>query len=225
MFLKWLQMRNFAPMENFSSKEHWENIYTSRALTDVSWYQPVPETSLEFVAEANLPKTARIIDVGGGDSFLADHLLDAGYTDITVLDISEHALERARTRLGKRASLVKWIVSDATVFSPSEAYDFWHDRAVFHFLTQEEDIGHYMTVLSKGIRPGGRLVMGTFSESGPERCSGIPIRRYSEASMTERLSPAFEKIRCLTVDHQTPFDTVQNFVFCSFAHRPENRTA
>jgi ubiquinone/menaquinone biosynthesis C-methylase UbiE len=206
-------------MENFNSKIHWENIYTSKELTDVSWYQSVPETSLKFLKQANLPMSAKIIDVGGGDSLLVDHLLDAGYTDITVLDISEIALERAKSRLGKKASMVKWIVSDASTFSPVETYDFWHDRAVFHFLTAEKDITNYMKVLSHGVRAGGMLVMGTFSESGPTKCSGIPIKQYSETSMTDRLKAAFEKIRCLTVDHQTPFDTIQNFIFCSFTRK------
>ena len=206
-------------MENFNNKDHWENIYTNKALTDVSWYEPVPETSLEIVEQAKLSKAAKIIDVGGGDSLLVDHLLEAGYTDVTVLDISANALERAKARLGEKAALVKWVVSDASTFSPVETYDFWHDRAVFHFLTEEQDIENYMAVLSAGIKPGGRLVMGTFSESGPLKCSGIPIKQYSEKSMTERLNIAFEQIRCFTVDHKTPFDTIQNFLFCSFTRK------
>ena len=207
-------------MENFSNKDHWETIYTNKALTDVSWYQQVPETSLELLERANLPKTAKIIDAGGGDSLFVDHLIEAGYTDITVLDISANALERAKLRLGEKAAKVKWIVSDASKFSPSETYDFWHDRAVFHFLTEEKDIANYVSVLSLGIHPGGTLVMGTFSESGPAKCSGIPIKQYSEKSMTDRLRTAFEKIRCFAVDHKTPFDTIQNFIFCSFTRKP-----
>ena len=207
-------------MENFSRKEHWENIYTTKELTDVSWYQPVPETSLAFLAQSGLPKNAKIIDIGGGDSLFVDHLMKAGYSDITVLDISAHALERAKARLGDKASRVKWIVSDASAFSPAETYDFWHDRAVFHFLTEENDIKSYMSILAKGIRPGGNLVIGTFSEQGPEKCSGIKIKQYSETSITERLKSAFNKIRCLTVDHKTPFNTIQNFLFCSF-HRKQ----
>ena len=167
-------------MSNVHRKDHWENIYQTKQLKDVSWYQPVPQTSLDFLRQFNLPKTAKIIDVGGGDSLLVDYLLELGYTDISVLDISENALERAKERLGDKARLVKWIVSDISTFEPSEQYDFWHDRAVFHFLTKEQDIENYMTVLSKGIQMDGILVMGTFSESGPTKCSGIPIKQYSE---------------------------------------------
>lgn len=203
-------------MENFNRKDHWENIYTTKELTDVSWFQPVPETSLEFLAQFNLPKTAKIIDVGGGDSLLVDHLIEQGYSNITVLDISALALERAKVRLGDKAELVKWIVSDASTFSPVETYDFWHDRAVFHFLTEEKDIENYIKVLAKGVKVDGILVMGTFSEVGPTKCSGIPIKQYSEKSMTDRLTALFDKIKCLTVDHRTPFDTIQNFLFCSF---------
>lgn len=203
-------------MENFNRKTHWENIYTTKELTNVSWYQSVPETSLGFLAQSKLPLTAKIIDVGGGDSFFADHLLKLGYTDITILDISEHALERAKARLGDKASLVKWIVSDATAFVPEESYDFWHDRAVFHFLTEEKEIDSYLQVLSKGIKTGGILVLGTFSEDGPTKCSGIPIKQYTEKSMVELLAPDFENLSCLRVGHPTPFDTIQNFVFCNF---------
>lgn len=206
-------------MEDFNRKNHWENIYTTKASTDVSWFQAVPETSLAFLAQSNLPKTAKIIDVGGGDSLLVDHLMEQGYSDITVLDISANALDRARARLGDRAELVKWIVSDASTFSPTETYDFWHDRAVFHFLTDEKDIENYMKVLEKGIKKEGVLVMGTFSEDGPTKCSGIPVRQYSEKSLTERLTALFEKINCLTVDHRTPFNTLQNFIFCSFRRK------
>ena len=206
-------------MEHFDNKAHWENIYATKELTNVSWYQPVPQTSLEFLEQANLAKKAKIIDVGGGDSFLADHLLEAGYTDITVLDISEKALERAKARLGEKAARVKWIVSDASAFVPTETYDCWHDRAAFHFLTEEQDIARYMNVLSRGIKSGGTLILGTFSENGPTKCSGIPIKQYSEASMIARLSDHFEQVACKTVDHPTPFNTVQHFVFCSFTRK------
>ena len=207
-------------MSHILRKEHWETIYETKQLKDVSWYQPVPETSLDFLQRFNLPKTAKIIDVGGGDSLFVDYLLELGYIDISVLDISENALERAKERLGDKARLVKWIVSDVSTFEPQEHYDFWHDRAVFHFLTQEQDIENYLNVLAKGIQPNGILVMGTFSESGPTTCSGIAIKQYSEKSMTERLSAVFDKIKCLTVDHTTPFDTIQHFVFCSFRRKP-----
>ena len=204
-------------MDRTERKKHWENIYTNKALTDVSWYQPVPETSLEFLKTHNIPKTAAIIDVGGGDSFFADHLLDLGYTNITVLDISEAALERAKQRFGERAGRVKWIVADAASFEPAEKYDFWHDRAAFHFLTEQKEIDAYLQTIDKALNPQGVLVIGTFSEEGPTKCSGINVHQYSAASMTDRLKTWFKKIKCITTEHTTPFKTIQKFVFCSFS--------
>lgn len=203
-------------MEQFNRKQHWEKIYQTKLLSDVSWYQPVPEVSLYFIKEFNVPVTAKIIDIGGGDSLLVDNLLDLGYNDVTVLDISEAALERAKQRLGERARLVKWIVADAATFVPQEKYDFWHDRAAFHFLTAEHEIEQYIKSVQSGLSTSGRLVIGTFSELGPTKCSGIEIKQYSEKSMTDYLSRFFEKIKCIVVDHTTPFNTIQNFVFCSF---------
>lgn len=203
-------------MENFDRKNHWETIYQTKELNDVSWYQPTPETSLEFITQFNLPKTAKIIDIGGGDSFLVDHLLDLGYQDISVLDISASAIEKAKLRLGEKSNKVKWIVTDITLFKPKEEYDFWHDRAAFHFLTTETDISTYLETARNTMRSNGIMVIGTFSEQGPKKCSGIEIKQYSESSITERLKNIFEKINCITIDHKTPFDTIQNFVFCSF---------
>jgi|ERR1700757_3905542 len=203
-------------MENFDRKKHWENIYTTKELKDVSWYQPTPETSLNFLKEFNIGKTAKIIDVGGGDSFLVDNLLDLGYENIAVLDISEAAINRAKKRLGERAAKVKWIVADAASFKPSEQYDFWHDRAAFHFLTEDAEITNYIDTIRHSLKPNGVLVIGTFSEQGPKKCSGIEIKQYSETTMVERLQKFFEKVKCITVDHKTPFDTIQNFIFCSF---------
>ena len=203
-------------MENFDRKKHWENVYQTKELKEVSWYQPTPITSLDFIKEFNVSKTAKIIDIGGGDSFLVDSLLDLGYTDVTVLDISSAAIERAKQRLAEKAQNVKWIVADAAAFNPIEKYDFWHDRAAFHFLTEEQDISSYLKIAEQNINSSGVLVIGTFSEDGPKKCSGINIKQYSESSMTERLKALFEKINCIRVEHQTPFDTTQNFVFCSF---------
>ncbi len=203
-------------MENFDRKKHWENIYKTTELKDVSWFQPTPATSLDFFKEFNVPKNAKVIDIGGGDSFLIDHLIDLGYHDLSVLDISEAAIERAKERLGDKANNVKWIIADAATFKPTEKYDFWHDRAAFHFLTVEQEISSYIQTAQESINPEGVLVIGTFSEEGPKKCSGIEIKQYSETSMTVRLKKFFEKIKCITVDHKTPFDTIQNFVFCSF---------
>jgi SAM-dependent methyltransferase len=203
-------------MEKFDRKKHWENIYHSKELKDVSWFQPTPETSLDFFKQFNVPKTAKVIDVGGGDSFLVDHLLDLGYKDISVLDISSAAIDKAKKRLGGRANKVKWIIADAATFKPSEKYDFWHDRAAFHFLTDEKEITNYLETAQQNINPSGVLVIGTFSELGPKKCSGIDIKQHSETTMTLQLNKFFEKIKCITVDHKTPSDTIQNFVFCSF---------
>lgn len=203
-------------MENFDKQKHWNSIYQTKELKDVSWYQPTPTTSLGFLKQFNIPQTAKIIDVGGGDSFLVDTLLDLGYSDITVLDISATSLERVKNSLGERALRVKWIVADAATFKPTEQYDFWHDRAAFHFLTQEQEIENYIDIIQQRIKPKGILVIGTFSEQGPKKCSGIEIKQYSETTMTERLQKFFEKVKCITVDHTTPFNTIQNFIFCSF---------
>ncbi len=203
-------------MEKFDRKKHWENIYETKELKDVSWFQPKPETSLEFFEQFNVPKNAKIIDIGGGDSFLVDHLLDLGYLDISVLDISFAAIEKAKKRLGEKAKNVKWIITDVANFKPTEKYDFWHDRAAFHFLTNEEEIKTYLETAQQFINPTGVLIIGTFSENGPKKCSGIEIKQYSETTMTNLLQKYFDKIKCIKVDHKTPFETIQNFVFCSF---------
>jgi len=203
-------------MENINRKSHWENVYQSKKLTEVSWYQARPDISLDFLHKYHLPKTASIIDVGGGDSLLVDHLLGEGFENVTVLDISEKALERSKARLGEKAALVKWVVSDAAAFKPSDKYDFWHDRAAFHFFTDEAEIAKYIQTVQQSVAPGGYLVLGTFSEKGPEKCSGLPVKQYSEAAMKERLQQFFEKVKCLTVKHLTPSDKVQEFIFCGF---------
>lgn len=203
-------------MQNLNRKNHWENIYQTKVLTEVSWYQPTPESSLNFFKKFDVLTNAKIIDIGGGDSFLVDHLLELGYHDITVLDISAAAIERAKQRLGTRAIEVKWIVADASDFTPTEQYDFWHDRAAFHFLTDEQDITTYLETAHQFITPNGILVIGTFSEKGPTKCSGIDIKQYSETTMTDLFGKLFKKIDCFTTDHKTPSGSIQNFVFCSF---------
>lgn len=197
-------------------KKHWEDIYQSKNTAEVSWFQASPTTSLQFVKEFKLPLSARIIDVGGGDSFMVDRLLEMGYSNITVLDISETAIKKAQQRLGAKADTVKWIVADAAGFQPTETYDFWHDRAAFHFLTAKQEISNYVDTIRSFVKPGGYLVLGTFSEQGPTKCSGIEIKQYSENTMTSLLTDFFNKIRCISVDHKTPFNTLQNFIFCSF---------
>lgn len=203
-------------MESKQRISHWDNIYQTKSLNEVSWYQPKPETSLNLIRKSTSKKTDRIIDIGGGDSFLVDHLLDEGYTNITVLDISARAIERAKERLGDNAKRVNWIIEDIAHFSPTEKYDVWHDRAAFHFLTQEEDIKNYKTALNAGIAKGGTLILGTFSENGPLKCSGIPIKQYSELELSKLTSEYFTQEECFTIDHNTPFNSIQNFIFGRF---------
>jgi Predicted RNA methylase len=201
---------------NNSYKHHWDDIYNTKAEDEVSWFQPYPKTSMEFVELCNLPLNANIIDIGGGDSHFGDALLDKGYQNIYVLDISAKAIERAKKRLGERASKVHWIISDVTEFQSSVQFDFWHDRAAFHFLTTEDKIYKYVSIAEDAIKKDGHLILGTFSEKGPKKCSGLEIKQYSAASMSARFEVAFERIKCVQEDHTTPFNTVQNFLFCSF---------
>ncbi|MCE2742184.1 MAG: class I SAM-dependent methyltransferase [Fluviicola sp.] len=203
-------------MENQERKKHWENIYQTKQLNEVSWYQPVPQTSLDLISKYVKSFDAKIIDIGGGDSFLVDHLIKLGYTNISVLDISEAAIERAKIRLGENANKVSWIVSDISKFEPTEKYDFWHDRAAFHFLTNKEEIQSYVQLVQASINSNGILSIGTFSENGPLKCSGIEITQYTEDSLSNLFTNGFEKIESFLVDHPTPFDTVQNFVFGVF---------
>lgn len=197
-------------------KSHWEDVYQKKDLEEVSWYQPKAETSMDYIRSFDLKKDAKILDIGGGDSFLAENLLSEGYSNITVLDISEVALDRARSRLGDKAEKIKWIVADASDFSPPEKYDLWHDRATFHFLTKDDEVIKYLKTLEKSVKKGGYVVMGTFSEKGPEKCSGINIKQYSLHDLSELLNGKFETLECKNVDHITPSGAVQNFSFCSF---------
>ena len=169
---------------------------------------------MDFIHSFKLPKTANIIDVGGGDSKLVDYLLNKGFNNITVLDISEKAIEKAKNRLGDKAKKVNWIVSDITEFEPNTSFDIWHDRATFHFLTTAEQVSKYMDIARKSVT--GFMTIGTFSETGPTKCSGLDIRQYSEQTLTDELKNCFDKIRCITENHTTPFNTTQNFLFCSF---------
>ncbi len=200
-----------------SRKEHWETVYDTKEPNQVSWTQDIPKTSLDFIHSFKLQKDASIIDIGGGDSKLVDFLLNEGFTNITVLDISAKALEKAKVRLGEKAISVTWIVRDITKFEPTSKYDLWHDRAAFHFLTSEADKRKYLEIIKKSVE--GYLILGTFSENGPKKCSGLDIQQYTEESLNSILENEFEKLNCITQDHKTPFETVQNFLFCSFRKR------
>jgi 2-polyprenyl-3-methyl-5-hydroxy-6-metoxy-1,4-benzoquinol methylase len=208
-------------MEN---KTHWENVFATKSANEVSWTQENPASILSFLEEIKLPKTANIIDVGGGESFLAEILLNLGYQNIWVLDISEKALEKAKARLGEKAHLIKWIVSDITDFQEdtennSIKFDFWNDRAVFHFLTDDNSIKKYINVIEKAINTNGYFLLGTFSENGPLKCSGLNIKQYSENSMKNTFQYGFKAIKCFTEAHTTPFNTIQNFQFCGFVRK------
>jgi len=189
-------------------------VYETKQPCEVSWTQENPKTSLDFIRKTNLGKSAKIIDIGGGDSKLVDFLLEEGYKNITVLDISAKALERAQKRLGKNAEKVNWIVSDITEFKPEVPYDIWHDRATFHFLTTTEQVKTYVEITEKWV--SNFLIIGTFSENGPKKCSGLDIKQYSEMELENQFSNRFKKLECITEDHVTPFETKQNFTFCSF---------
>ena len=201
-------------MEN--NKSHWENVFATKQPNEVSWTQKYPKTAIDYLENLNLSKTANIIDVGGGYSNLADALLEKGYQNIWVLDISEFALERTKKRLGDKAHLIHWVVSDITEFKPEVKFDFWYDRAVFHFLTDVECISKYVAIVSNAMADNGKFLLGTFSENGPLKCSGLEIKQYSENTMKQTFSKNFEAIKCFTENHTTPFDTTQNFQFCGF---------
>lgn len=199
-----------------NKKQHWENIYETKKLNEVSWYQKTPTTAIEFIEELNIPKDVKIIDVGGGDSFFADYLVAHSFQNISVLDISKNALERAKKRLGEKANQVTWIESDASKFTSEQPFDFWYDRAAFHFLTEQNDINNYVQNLNKNIAKSGIVTIGTFSENGPTKCSGIAIKQYSIEELKSVFAENFECIHSKNIDHPTPFDTVQNFTFCTF---------
>ena len=199
-----------------SKKEHWENIFANKKANEVSWTQSYPKISMQFINEINLPKNAKIIDIGGGESFLVDVLLAEGFKNITVVDISEKALEKAKLRLGKKANLITWIIADITTFETDNKFDFWHDRAVFHFLTDEIDIETYKSLVGKSVADNGYFLLGTFSPKGPFKCSGLNIVQYDETEMKALFHDSFDMIRSYQDEHLTPFNTTQNFQFGGF---------
>lgn len=202
-----------------NNKTHWEQVFETKTETEFSWFQEYPKTSVDFLELFDLPLNANIIDIGGGDSHFVDALIAKGFTNINILDISAKALERAKLRLGDKAELVHWIEIDVVDFQPDIQFDFWHDRAAFHFLTSEEKINTYVQLAENSIRKNGYLILGTFSENGPEKCSGLEIKQYSQASLSDRFEHKFDRIKCIQEEHQTPFNTIQNFVFCSFIRK------
>jgi hypothetical protein len=201
------------------ARAHWNTTYTNKTDTQVSWYQPNPERSLALIRSAVSSRSAGIIDVGGGTSRLVDSLLADGYSDLTVLDVSEVALDRSKARLGEAAGKVTWITADVTQWRPQRTWGVWHDRAVLHFLTDRAAQDAYIAALKRGTATGSAVIMATFALSGPERCSGLPVQRYSPQTLAERFGPDFTLYAEAAETHPTPFGTTQEFCYAAFRRR------
>jgi 2-polyprenyl-3-methyl-5-hydroxy-6-metoxy-1,4-benzoquinol methylase len=199
-----------------SNKDHWEKIYSTKEIDRVSWYQETPTTSLNIIDSLKLNLNASIIDIGAGKSFLADNLLDLSYNDITILDISRNALNEVARRVEKKNHKIKCIESNVTDLSSDQKYDVWHDRAVFHFITNKKEREKYLDLLNSTLNKDGYLIIGTFSEDGPLKCSGLEVQRYSVKDLRELLKPDFKFIDGFKEVHDTPFNTSQSFTFCTF---------
>jgi SAM-dependent methyltransferase len=200
------------------SQAHWDGAYTTKG-DNVSWYQAGPSRSLEMIRAAAPMRGVPIIDIGAGASRLADNLLIAGYSDLTLLDISEVALSRAKQRISGVSNKVAWIVADITQWQPPRIWDIWHDRAVFHFLTDSAAQDAYIAALKKGTKPGSTVILSTFALTGPEKCSGLPVQRYSADTLAERLGPDFTLYTKGAEQHPTPFSTTQDFMYAGFKRR------
>ncbi len=203
-------------MSNLDRHAHWQNVYQTKGERDVSWFQETPAISLDLIRATAVTASAAIIDIGGGASRLADALLDEGFQTLTVLDVSEAALETSRARLGPAGRTIKWIVADVTTWMPSKTYDVWHDRAAFHFLTEAADRAAYAERVLLAVRPGGHVIIGTFAPDGPERCSGLPVVRHDSASLGSMLGPQFSLVESRAHAHPTPMGTIQRFQFSRF---------
>lgn len=193
--------------------QHWENVYQTKNSTEVSWYEPDPKQSLDLILQVAGESRGRVLDVGGGQAFLVDRLLDAGFAHVAVLDISKTAIEATKARLGDRASRVEWIVADITHCDSLGEFEVWHDRAVFHFITDADDRKHYVDVLKQSLPIGGHFIVGTFAKGGPEKCSGLPICQYDKDRMQAELGPGFELVECSEYLHTTPTGKPQQFFF------------
>lgn len=200
-------------------ESHWNGVYATRGANEVSWYQARPETSLSLIERLGIGPDDAVIDVGGGASTFVDHLVDREFGNVTVLDISAAALGAAQRRLGARAARVNWLAGDVIRLRPQGPFRLWHDRAVFHFLVEAADRHAYVGVLRDAISSGGHVVMATFAEDGPERCSNLPVRRYSPELLAAELEPHFRMIGALRETHVTPAGGHQNFVYCCFQRR------
>ena len=201
---------------NSDLKSHWENIYSSKNEDGVSWFQEYPKTSIDLIEKYSINKSISIIDIGSGRSRILINLIENEYDNLTYLDISQEACSKSKILLGKKQDLVQWHVENILDFKTEKNFSIWHDRAVFHFLTSKEDVEKYKQVALKNIVQGGYLILGTFSENGPEKCSGLNVSRYSTESLKEIFNPEFKMIESFAIDHKTPFNTTQNFLFSIF---------
>jgi len=198
-----------------NAKTHWEHIYETKAPTQVSWYQEHARYSLQFIQKTGVQKTGHIIDIGGGASTLVDDLLMAGFQQVSILDVSEHALQHARQRLGARANDVNWVEADITQADlPEQFYDVWHDRAVFHFLTKAEDRQKYVETVRRSVKQGGHVIVATFALDGPDKCSGLEVVRYNPENLHDEFGAGFELTDSTRETHHTPFGTDQKFIYC-----------
>lgn len=195
---------------------HWENVYRTKGERDVSWFEESPAISLDLIHAAGIEAGASIVDIGGGSSRLVDALLDEGFEAVTVLDLSNEALAKSKARLGAKGNNVRWVVADVTAWEPSQTYDVWHDRATFHFLTDEKDRAAYGERVLRAVRAGGHVIIGTFALDGPDRCSGLPVVRHDAASLGRMLGSSFELIESRSHVHETPTGAVQRFQFSRF---------
>jgi SAM-dependent methyltransferase len=201
-------------------KEHWEKVYTVKGEADVSWYQPTAAVSLDLIRVA-VPSGGRVLDVGGGASMLVDRLLDSGGYDIAVLDIAEAALAKAKGRLGPRAERVKWLRADITADPDLGQFDLWHDRAVFHFLTDRSDRQRYVSLLTRSVPPGGHVIIATFALDGPTKCSGLEVARYDGPSLARELGPGLALMKTVPEVHVTPWGAGQSFQYSVFTRTQE----
>lgn len=201
---------------NNDLKNHWENIYSNKDENEVSWFQTVPKTSHQLIKKLNLESNDNIIDIGSGRSRILKILIDEGFNNLSYLDISKEACKKSKIALGDDKYKVNWNVENVLNFKSKMKYKLWHDRAVFHFFTDKKDIEKYKEVAIKNISDGGYLVLGTFSIVGPKKCSGLDVSQYSEQSLNEIFKSDFNLLESFYIDHQTPFDTTQNFLFCIF---------
>ena len=203
-------------MQNENRQAHWEGVYSQKGESEVSWFQENPAPSLELIEQVGATAASAIIDIGGGASRLVDNLIDQDFEDVTVLDLSDAALQAAKVRLGGRAAQVHWIVADATVWEPGKVYDVWHDRAAFHFLTEDRDRAAYAVRLERALKVGGHAIIATFALDGPERCSGLPVVRYDPVNLGQTLGRAFQLVDTRLHAHATPWGSTQSFQFSVF---------